>query len=91
VSGVSENEAAKTGEQKPKDLLRSGRLVFLRTAGYAQPQILGFGDLATLRSERMAELLHGKAVEAFGNALGKTLHRKDLQVKIIGGKKRKKK
>jgi hypothetical protein len=39
----------------------------------------------------MTELLHNKAVEAFGNALGKTLPKKDLQVKLIGGKKRKKK
>jgi len=29
--------------------------------------------------------------DTFGNALGKTLPEKDLEVKIIGGKKRKKK
>jgi hypothetical protein len=39
----------------------------------------------------MTELLHRKAVEAFGNALGKTLPKKDLKVKLTGGKKRKKK
>jgi hypothetical protein len=88
---MSENEAVKTGEEKAKGLLKSGRLVFLTTAGYTEADILGFGDLAMLRSERMTELLHRKVVEAFGNALGKTLRKKDLEVKIIGGKKRKKK
>jgi len=88
---MSENEAVKTGEEKAKGLLRSGRLVFLTTAGYTEADILGFGDLTMLRSERMTELLHRKAVEAFGNALGKTLRKKDLKVKLIGGKKRKKK
>ena len=91
MCSVSENEAVKTGEEKAKGLLRSGRLVFLQTAGYTEADILGFGDLAMLRSERMTELLHRKAVEAFGNALVKTLRKKDLKVKIIGGKKRKKK
>jgi hypothetical protein len=91
VSGLSENEAAKAGKEKANELLRSGRLVFLTTAGYTEADILGFGDLAMLRSERMTELLHRKAVEAFGNALGKTLPEKDLEVNIIGGKKRKKK
>jgi len=88
---VSENEAVKTREEKAKGLLRSGRLVFLQTAGYTETDILGFGDLAVLRSERMTQLLHDKAMEAFGNALGKTLRKKDLEVKIIGGKKRTKK
>lgn len=91
VSGLSENEAAKAGKEKASELLRSGRLVLLQTAGCTEADILGFGDLAMLRSERMTELLHRKAVEAFGNALAKTLPKKDLQVKIIGGKKRKKK
>ena len=91
VSGLSENKAPRAGKEKASELLRSGRLVFLTTAGYTEAGILGFGDLATLRSERMTELLHNKAVEAFGNALGKTLPKKDLQVKLIGGKKRKKK
>ena len=89
MAGVS--EATKTGKERAKELLRSGRLVFLQTAGYTEPQILGFGDLATLSAERMTELLHSKAVEAFGIALGKTLPEKDLKVKIIGGKKRKRK
>ena len=88
VAGVS--EAAKTGGEKAKDLLRTGRLVFLQTAGYTESQILGFGDLTMLPAERMTELLHRKAVEAFGNALGKTQSKKDQKVKIIGGKKRKK-
>lgn len=37
--------------------------------------------------ERMTELLHCIAVKAFGNALGKTLRKKDLKIKLIGGKK----
>ena len=57
------------------------------SAGYTEADILGFGDLAMFRSERMTELLHRKAVEAFGNALGKTLPKKDLKVKVIRGKK----
>jgi hypothetical protein len=89
MDGVS--EAEKTGQERAKELLRSGRLVFLQTAGYTEPQILGFGDLAILPARRMAELPHRKAVEAFGNALGKTLRKKDLKVKLIGGKKREKK
>jgi hypothetical protein len=90
VAGLSENEAVKAGTEKASELLRSGRLVFLATAGYTEADILGFGDLAMLRSEKMTELLHRKAVEAFGNALGKTLPKKDLEVKIIGKKRKKK-
>ena len=90
MAGLSENEAVKAGKEKASELLRSGRLVFLATAGYTEADILGFGDLAMLRPERMTQLLHNKAVEAFGKALGKTLPKKDLKVKIIGKKRKKK-
>jgi len=89
VAGVS--EATKAGEERAKELLRSGRLVFLKTAGYTGSQILELGDLAVLPAEKMTGLLHSKVVEAFGNALGKTLTKKDLKIRLIGGKKRKKK
>jgi hypothetical protein len=79
---VSENEVAKTGEEKAKDLLRSGRLVFLQTAGYTEMQILGLGDLAAVPSAKMSELLHRKALAA-------VLRKRRIRVQTFGGKKRK--
>jgi len=80
---MSEDKDRKTRE-KAEDLLRSGRLVFLRTAGYKQAEILGFGDLATLPAEKMIELLHREALAA-------VLRKKRIRVKIFRQKKRKKK
>lgn len=79
---MSEDKVGKTGE-KAEGLLRSGRLVFLQTAGYKQAEILGFGDLATLPSEKMIELLHREA-------LGAVLCKKRIRVKTFRQKKRKK-
>jgi len=36
------------GAEKAKELLRSGRHVFLQAVGYNDPEILGFGDLGEL-------------------------------------------
>ena len=80
---MSEDKDRKTRE-KEEDLLRSGRLVFLRTAGYKQAEILGFGDLATLPAEKMIELLHRVTLAA-------VLRKKRIRVKIFRQKKRKKK
>jgi len=80
---MSEDKDRKTRE-KAEDLLRSGRLVFLRTAGYKQAEILGFGDLATLPAEKMIELLHRVTLAA-------VLRKKRIRVKIFRQKKRKKK
>jgi hypothetical protein len=91
VSALSDNEAAKTGEEKAKDLLRSGRLVFLQTVGYTKTHISGLGDLAAVSSERMTELLHGKAEEAIANALGESLQKYHLRLRRLGGSKRKRK
>jgi hypothetical protein len=79
---MSENEGGKTRE-KAEELLRSGRLVFLQVAGYKQAEILSFGDLATLPSEKMIELLHSEALAA-------VLRKKRIRVKTFRQKKRKK-
>ena len=79
---MSENEAAKTGEEKAKELLRSGRLVFLQTAGYTEMQISGLGDLAAVPSEKVSELLHRKALAA-------VLRKRRIRVQTFGRKKRK--
>jgi len=80
---MSEDKDRKTRE-KAEDLLRSGRLVFLQTAGYKQAEILGFGDLAKLPAEKMIELLHRVTLAA-------VLRKKRIRVKTFRQKKRKKK
>jgi len=80
---MSEDKDRKTRE-KAEDLLRSGRLVFLQTAGYKQAEILGFGDLATLPAEKMIELLHRVTLAA-------VLRKKRIRAKTFRQKKRKKK
>ena len=73
------------------ELLRSGRLVFLQTAGYTPAQITGFGDLLNLTDERVSELLHHKADNAIANALGEKLQKQpQRRVRKLGGRKRKK-
>jgi hypothetical protein len=79
---MSGTEVGRIGE-KAEGLLRSGRLVFLQTAGYKQAEILGFGDLVTLPSEKMIELLHREALRA-------VLRKKRIRVKTFRQKKRKK-
>jgi len=54
---MSENETGK----KADELLRTGRRVFLETAGIKESEILGLGDLATVAPEKIIELLHREA------------------------------
>jgi hypothetical protein len=66
VFSVAEDEAAKTGNERTNELLRSGRLVFLQTVGYTEAEILGLGDLAMVPSDKVSELLRRKTLEAAG-------------------------
>jgi len=91
VSSVAEGEAAKTGEERANDLLRSGRLVFLRTVGYSEAEIAALGDLAVLPPETTSALLHRKTEEAIAEALGESLQKYHLRVRKVGRKKRKRK
>lgn len=82
-------EAAMTGRERANDLLRSGRLVFLETAGYTSAQITGLGDLAAVTSEKMSGLLRKKALEAM-EATGRELNRQKVRTRILRpGKKAK--
>jgi hypothetical protein len=73
---MSENEA----KRKADELLRTGRRVFLETAGIKESEILGLGDLATVAPEKIIELLHREA-------LGTILRMKRLRVKTFRRKK----
>jgi hypothetical protein len=66
---MSEEKA--NGAEKAKELLRPGRRVFLQAVGYSEPEILGFGDLGELSSEKMTELLHRKSLEALARYFDK--------------------
>jgi hypothetical protein len=77
---MSENEAKK----KADELLRTGRRVFLETAGMTEVEILGLGDLATVAPEKIIELLHREA-------LGTILRMKRIRVKVVKGKKQRRK
>jgi hypothetical protein len=87
---VAEDE--KVRQQKADELLRTGRLVFLQTAGYTTAEIAGFGDLTKLPSGTMGELLHNKSVNAIANLLGEGLKKeRGLRVRKMrrrGQKKR---
>jgi hypothetical protein len=65
------SEEKVSGAEKARELLRSGRNVFLRAAGYEEREILGFGDLGELPSEKMSDLLHRKTLEALGRYFDK--------------------
>jgi hypothetical protein len=54
VLALGEGEVAKTGRERANELLRSGRLVFLETAGYTAAQITGLGDLALVPSQKVS-------------------------------------
>jgi hypothetical protein len=77
---MSENEAKK----KADELLRTGRRVFLETAGIKEAEILGLGDLATVAPEKIIELLHREA-------LGTVLRMKRIRVKTVKRKKQRRK
>lgn len=61
---MPEDEAASIRLEKAKELLRSGRLVFLQTTGYSSEEILKLGDLASVSSEKVNALLERKILEA---------------------------
>ncbi len=88
---MREGEGAETGAERVKELLRSGRLIFLQTVGYSETEITRLGDLAILPSETMTVLLHQKAEEAIAEAVGESLQKYRLRVRKVGGKKRKRK
>jgi len=75
-------EKARGGAEKAKELLRSGRRVFLKTVGYSEPEILGFGDLGELPSEQMSELLHRKTLDA----LAKYFDKEAVRIKRLNEK-----
>ena len=87
--GVTESEAAKSREERVKELLGSGRLVFLQTVGYTAGEITDLGDLASLSPETVGTLLHRKAEEAIAEAVGRSLRKRHLRVKTFGGRKKK--
>lgn len=88
MSSGTENESDR--KKTADELLRSGRLVFLQTAGYTAAQISGFGDLLKLTDEKVSELLHHKAENAIANMLGEKLQKRKHRVRKLGGRKRKK-
>jgi len=77
---MSENEAKK----KADELLRTGRRVFLETAGIKEVEILGLGDLATVAPEKIIELLHREALVT-------VLRMKRIRVKTLKRKKQRRK
>jgi hypothetical protein len=85
------SEVSKSGIEKANELLRSGRLVFLKTVGYSVTKIEELGDLAILPSETVSALLHQKAEVAIAEALGESLQKHRLRARKVGGKKRKRK
>jgi len=83
VLALGEGEVAKTGRERANELLRSGRVVFLETAGYTAAQITGLRDLALVPSEKVSELLRRKALDAVARSLIKR------RTRVRVGKKRK--
>jgi hypothetical protein len=84
VLALGEGEVAKTGRERANELLRSGRLVFLETAGYTAAQITGLGDLALVPSEKVSELLRRKALDAVARAILK----RRTRVRVLGKKRK---
>ena len=83
---------AEAPSKSADELLRSGRLVFLQSAGYSAEKIAGFGDLSALPDDKISELLHKKADNAMAKALGDSLQKHHLRVRRLGGSgKRKRK
>jgi hypothetical protein len=84
---LTEGEATKTGKERANELLRSGRLVFLETAGYTAAQITGLGDLALVPSEKVSELLRKKALDA----IARSRLKRRTRVQLLRKKRRKRK
>ncbi len=72
-----------SGAEKAKELLRSGRHVFLQSVGYNEHEILGFGDLGELPSDKMSDLLHHKTLEA----LGRYFNRENVRTRLLNERK----
>ncbi len=72
-----------SGAEKAKELLRSGRHVFLQAVGYNEHEILGFGDLGGLSSEKMSELLHRKTLEA----LARYFDKENVRTRLLNERK----
>lgn len=64
VLPVAESEGGKSAQEMADELLRTGRLVFLQTAGYTEAEISILGDLAAVPSEKVTGLLEKKAMDA---------------------------
>ncbi len=77
------SEEKVSGVEKAKELLRSGRYVFLQAVGYNEHEILGFGDLGGLPSEKMSDLLHRKTLEA----LGRYFNRENVRTRLLNERK----
>ena len=73
------------------ELQRSGRMVFLKTAGYTTAEIMGFGDIIKLPEEKVKELLHRKTEKAIASLLGETLLKRRPRIRKLHGKTRKRK
>ena len=61
---MAESEGGKSAQEMADELLRTGRLVFLQTAGYTEAEILSLGDLAAVPSQKVTGLLERKALDA---------------------------
>ena len=61
---MAESEGGKSAQEMADELLRTGRLVFLQTAGYTEAEISSLGDLAAVPSEKVTGLLERKALDA---------------------------
>ena len=71
------------------EMQRSGRMVFLKTAGYTTAEITGFGDIIKLPEEKMKELLQRKTEKAIASLLGEALLKHPPRIQKLHGKARK--
>jgi len=71
------------------EMQRSGRMVFLKTAGYAAAEIAAFGDLVKLPEEKVKELLQRKTEKAIASLLGEALLKHPPRIQKLHGKARK--
>lgn len=88
VLPVADDE--KTQRERTDELLRTGRLVFLQTAGYTAAQIAGFGDLVRLPDGTMQELLHSKTEKAIASLVGEAAQKYHPRIIKLHRKKQKK-
>ncbi|MGA2973491.1 MAG: hypothetical protein ABSE39_12840 [Candidatus Bathyarchaeia archaeon] len=79
---------SKVSPEMIDELLRTGRLVFLQTAGCTAAEIAGFGDLVRLPEEKMQELLHNKTEKTIASLLGEATLKHDPRILKLHGKKK---